>query len=86
MRVAEFRESLAVLKAPAGEEAEPFTHFLKMETPDFSPAPADTSLAFDVKPASAPGAKSDEKWSWIGADPASEVQAIQFLDLRMDAK
>ena len=44
MRVAEFRESFAVLKAPAGEEAEPFTHFLKMETPDFSPAPADTSL------------------------------------------
>jgi Tfp pilus assembly protein PilF len=67
MRVPEFRESLAVLKAPAGEEAEPFTHFLKMETPDFSPAPADTSLAFDVKPVSAPGAKGDEKWSWIGA-------------------
>jgi Tfp pilus assembly protein PilF len=67
MRVAEFRESLAVLKAPAGEEAEPFTHFLRMETPDFSPAPADTSLAFDVNPVSAPGAKGDEKWSWIGA-------------------
>src|ERR1700753_1637439 len=67
MRVAEFRESLAVLKAPAGEEAEPFTHFLKMETPDFSPAPADTSLAFEGKPVSAPGAKGDEKWSWVGA-------------------
>src|SRR5579863_10184255 len=67
MRVAEFRESLAVLKAPAGEEAEPFTHFLKMETPDFSPAPADTTLAFDAKPISAPGAKCDEKWSWVGA-------------------
>ena len=67
MRVAEFRESLAVLKAPAGEEAEPFTHFLKMETPDFSPAPADTSLAFDVKPVNAPSAKGDEKWSWVGA-------------------
>lgn len=67
MRVPEFRESLAVLKAPAGEEAEPFTHFLKLPTPDFSPAPADTSLAFDVKPVSARGAKGDEKWSWIGA-------------------
>src|ERR1700748_712503 len=44
MRVAEFRESLAVLKALAGEEAEPFTHFLKMETPDFSPAPSDAAL------------------------------------------
>src|SRR5579863_1986148 len=67
MRVAEFRESLAVLKAPAGEEAEPFTHFLKMETPDFSPAPADTSLAFDVTPVTAAGGKSDEKWNWVGA-------------------
>jgi Tfp pilus assembly protein PilF len=67
MRVAEFRESLAVLKAPAGEEAEPFTHFLKMETPDFSPAPADTSLTFDVTPVTASVAKRDEKWSWAGA-------------------
>ncbi len=67
MRVAEFRESLAVLKAPAGEEAEPFTHFLKMETPDFSPAPADTALAFDSKPINAPNAESDDKWSWVGA-------------------
>jgi Tfp pilus assembly protein PilF len=67
MRVAEFRESLAVLKAPAGEEAEPFTHFLKMDTPDFSPAPADMSLAFDAKPLGAPGVKGVEKWSWVGA-------------------
>ncbi len=67
MRVAEFRESLAVLKAPAGEEAEPFTHFLKMETPDFSPAPADLSLAFDAKPVGESGAKGDEKWTWVGA-------------------
>jgi Tfp pilus assembly protein PilF len=67
MRVAEFRESLGVLKAPAGEEAEPFTHFLKMETPDFSPAPADSTLAFDSRSIAAPGAKGDEKWSWVGA-------------------
>src|ERR1700744_3220198 len=61
MRVAEFRESLAVLKAPAGEEAEPFTHFLKRETPVFSRAPADTSLSFDAKPIAPPSAKSDDK-------------------------
>jgi Tfp pilus assembly protein PilF len=67
MRVAEFRESLAVLKAPAGEEAEPFTHFLRLETPNFAPATADTSLAFDVKPLAPSGAKGDEKWSWVGA-------------------
>jgi hypothetical protein len=63
MRVPEFRESLAVLKAPAGEEAEPFTHFLRMAQPDFTPAPPDTSLAFDVKPV-ANG--SSAPWSWIG--------------------
>ena len=64
MRVPEFRESLAALKASPGEEAEPFTHFLRLETPDFTPAPADTSLAFDLKPV----ANADSgTWTWIGA-------------------
>lgn len=63
MRVPEFRESLAVLKAPAGEEAEPFTHFLRLAQPDFTPAPPDMSLAFDVKPVANRDAGS---WSWIG--------------------
>jgi Tfp pilus assembly protein PilF len=64
MRVPEFRESLAVLKAPPGEEAEPFTHFLLLEQPDFTPAPADTSLAFDLKPVANADAAN---WTWIGA-------------------
>jgi tetratricopeptide (TPR) repeat protein len=64
MRVPEFRESLAVLKAPPGEEAEPFTHFLRLETPDFTPAPADTALAFTLKPVPNGDAAS---WTWIGA-------------------
>src|SRR5271168_910222 len=64
MRVPEFRESLAVLKAPPGEEAEPFTHFLRLETPDFTPAPADTTLTFDMKPIPNGDAAS---WTWIGA-------------------
>jgi len=64
MRVPEFRESLAVLKAPAGEEAEPLTHFLRLAPPDFVPAPADTALAFT----SAPVANNDATpWGWIGA-------------------
>jgi tetratricopeptide (TPR) repeat protein len=50
MRVPEFRESLAVLKAPPGEEAEPFTHFLRLERPEFTAAPPDSALAFSVKP------------------------------------
>jgi tetratricopeptide (TPR) repeat protein len=64
MRVPEFRESLAVLKAAPGEEAEPFTHFLRLETPDFAPAPADTSLAFELKPVVNADAAP---WTWIGA-------------------
>lgn len=64
MRVPEFRESLAVLKAPPGEEAEPFTHFLRLETPDFTPAPADTALTFGLKPV--PNG-DNAPWTWIGA-------------------
>src|SRR5579863_4074499 len=50
MRVPEFRESLAVLKAPPGEEAEPITHFLRLPPPEFAPAPPDTALSFTSKP------------------------------------
>ena len=37
MRVPEYRLSLAALKAPPGDEAQPFTHFLRMESPSFEP-------------------------------------------------
>lgn len=65
MRVPEFRESLAVLKAPAGEEAEPFTHFLRMAPPDFTPAPPDLALAFAPEPVAKSGEPASA--SWIGA-------------------
>jgi Tfp pilus assembly protein PilF len=64
MRVPEFRESLGVLQAAAGEEAEPFTHFLRLEAPVFVPAPADLSLTFTPQPVVNPAAKP---WEWIGA-------------------
>jgi Tfp pilus assembly protein PilF len=66
MRVPEFRESLAVLQAAPGEEAEPFTHFLRLQSPAFIPAPADTALTFTPQPLADPGAK---RWQWIGAVP-----------------
>ena len=47
MRVPEYRQSLTAIKAPPGDEAEPFTHFLKLESPVFRPAPADTALSFN---------------------------------------
>jgi len=68
MRVPEFRESLAILKAPAGEEAEPFTHFLRLESPVFAPAPADTSLAFTSQPiATSTATPTASHWNWVGA-------------------
>jgi Flp pilus assembly protein TadD len=64
MRLPEYRQSLSVIKAPAGEEARPFTHFLRVESPVFTPAPADTALKFDVQPIDNPDKRP---WSWIGA-------------------
>ena len=37
MRVPEYRQSLTAIKAAPGEEAEPFTHFLRLESPVFTP-------------------------------------------------
>jgi Tfp pilus assembly protein PilF len=66
MRVAEFRENLAVLQAAPGEEAEPFTHFLRLAAPAFVPAPADRALTFAPQLLANSGAK---RWGWIGAVP-----------------
>jgi Tfp pilus assembly protein PilF len=66
MRVPEFRESLAALKAAPGEEAEPFTRFVRMESPVFAPAPADTSLTFSADPMA--GVETPAlRWNWVGA-------------------
>ena len=72
MRVPEYRQSLRAIKAAPGEEAEPFTHFLLMETPVFKPAPADTALTFQPLPLPNPGG---EKWNWIGAIPLGSAGA-----------
>jgi Tfp pilus assembly protein PilF len=64
MRVPEFRTSLSQLKAQPGEEAQPFTHFLKLESPEFHPAPIDDGLTFNQQPIPTipKGA-----WNWISA-------------------
>jgi tetratricopeptide (TPR) repeat protein len=64
MRVPEYRQSLSVIKAPAGEEAQPFTHFLRLEQPIFKPALPDLALRFDPKPLADAG---NHHWNWIGA-------------------
>jgi hypothetical protein len=64
MQVPEFRRSLAVLKAPPGEEAEPFQHFLRLPSPAFSPAAPDTAMHFDLQPLVN---STGGKWDYIGA-------------------
>src|SRR5208337_3839710 len=64
MRVPEYRQSLSVIKAPAGEEAQPFTHFVRLESPVFKPAPADMALKFAVQPVADAG---NNRWNWIVA-------------------
>src|SRR6185312_11011144 len=71
MRVADYRQSLAVIKAPPGEEAQPFTHFLALESPMFKPAPADTTISFAPEPV----ANLGKGWNWIGAIPLGSAGA-----------
>ncbi|MDT4955241.1 MAG: hypothetical protein QOJ02_3379 [Acidobacteriota bacterium] len=64
VRVPEYRNSLAAVKMAPGEDAEPFTGFLRLENPVFTPAPPDEALTFNAEPITEfqPG-----KWNWIGA-------------------
>ena len=62
MRVPEYRRNLAVIKPPPGEEAVPFTSFLKLEAPEFKTAAADMELRFKSQPLS-----GTDKADWIGA-------------------
>jgi tetratricopeptide (TPR) repeat protein len=64
MRVPEYRESLSIIKAPAGEEARPFTHFLRLESPAFKAAPPDMAIRFAPQPVADAGGGH---WNWIGA-------------------
>jgi tetratricopeptide (TPR) repeat protein len=66
VRVPEYRQSLKAIKAAPGEEAEPFTHFLRVESPVFKPAPADAALTFNPQPVANLG---EGHWNWLGAIP-----------------
>lgn len=63
VRVPEYRRDLAVIKPPPGEEAVPFDHFLKLESPIFKTAAPD--LATEFKPEPLPGVT--DKADWVGA-------------------
>jgi len=63
VRVSEYRQSLAAIKPPPGEEATPFTHFLKLQSPTFAAAPADTTVSFKQQTVTT---IAGNNWSWIG--------------------
>jgi Tfp pilus assembly protein PilF len=64
MRVPAFRQSLTEIKPPPGDEAQPFTHFLRLPTPTSTPASADTAMTFRLE--LLPNADKIQ-WNWIGA-------------------
>ena len=64
MRVPEYRRNLAAIKPPPGEEATPFTHFLKLETPVFTAAAPDTAITFQPEPVKD---LDTTQQNWIGA-------------------
>jgi Tfp pilus assembly protein PilF len=76
MRVPEFRQSLAEISPPPGEEAEPFTHLLSMATPSFSPAAPDTAISFSPVPA--PNVSG--RWNWVGALPLGDDDATVLVE------
>ena len=63
LQLPEYRKSLTVIKPPAGEEAIPFNHFLRLETPVFTKAAPDMSRKFT--PASIDVAGKGPQ-DWIG--------------------
>jgi Flp pilus assembly protein TadD len=64
VRVPEYRSSLAAVKMSPGEDAEPFTQFLRLENPAFTPASPDDALNFNAEPITE---LQQSKWDWIGA-------------------
>jgi tetratricopeptide (TPR) repeat protein len=64
MQLPSFRESLAQIKPAPGDDAQPFAHLLRLQSPPGQPAPPDSALRFENQPIANP---SSEKWDWIGA-------------------
>ena len=69
MQLPSFRQNLASIKPAPGDEAQPFTRFLRLPTPAFTPAPADTAMTFHPEPLPNP---DKTQWNWIGAISLSD--------------
>jgi Tfp pilus assembly protein PilF len=67
MRVPEFRQSLNQIQPTAGNEATPFTRFLVLSSPTFTPPPADTATTFQPGSMTGLAPEAGNPWTWIGA-------------------
>jgi Tfp pilus assembly protein PilF len=67
MRVPEFRQSLNLIQPTAGNEATPFTRFLLLPSPTFTPPAADTALNFQAVTIAGLTPGKPNPWTWIGA-------------------
>jgi Tfp pilus assembly protein PilF len=84
VRVPLYRNSLTAIKAPPGEDAEPFIRFVRLSPPVAKPATADTAISFVASPVAIPGGP----WHWIGAlqlasDGAPVVAVANANDVRL---
>ena len=62
VQVPQYRNDLAAIKPPPGEEAQPLTSMLRMESPTFEPAAADLGIKFHPQAVSN---SAGVKWSWV---------------------
>jgi Flp pilus assembly protein TadD len=67
MHVPEFRQSLNQIQPTAGNEATPFTRFLLLPSPTFTPPPADTSTTFQPASMNGLAPEAGNPWTWISA-------------------
>jgi tetratricopeptide (TPR) repeat protein len=86
-RVAEYRDDLAAIKAPAGADALVVRRPLRLAAASPARALADSKLRFDLSPASAGG--GEHKPSWVGAVRLDDIAKPVFgeadgVELRLD--
>jgi tetratricopeptide (TPR) repeat protein len=67
MRLPDFRQSLNLIQPTAGSEATPFTRFLLLPSPTFTPPSADTTINFQAATVTGLTPMGASPWTWIGA-------------------
>jgi len=64
MQVPAFRADLSVIRPAPGDDAQPFTSFVRLPSPSSTPAPADTAISFTTQPV--PNIDGTG-WTWVGS-------------------